>query len=173
MFIGNYSWGFQDFFPDLQVIEGLLGLQSEPCCPALGVALCFPAPNLNWRFKSNFGWAAVTPSVRKFRHYSHRPSRWLPSRWESLGFSVPAACERRAGELADGSQPLLHRLSWHISAVLPGIGDDITTHWGYAGAISSLTSPALSCLWQSALFLYMVTVLLIFSPKTFMTGLHL
>lgn len=117
--------------------------------PALRVALCFPALNSNWCFKSNF----VTSSVRKLRHYRHRPWRWLPSHWESLGFCVPAACEGRAEE----------RLSWHVSVVLPAIGSDIATHWGSAGTISSLTSPARSCFWQPALslFLYMITVLLI------------
>lgn len=102
-------------------LKDCLVCKANVAVPVLGVALCFPALNLNWRFKSNF----VTSTVRKFRHYRHRPSSWLPSHWESLGFCVPAACEGRVEELADGSQPAeLTRLcpaawnwEWHCNSL--------------------------------------------------------
>lgn len=77
MFVGNCSWGLSrllswspSYLKDCYVCKASIAV------PALGVALCFPALNLNWHFKSNFVWAEVTFNVRKFRHCSHRPSRW-------------------------------------------------------------------------------------------------
>lgn len=159
MFTGNCSYGFQDFFPDLQVIWRivvfaewtLLSLPWEWFC----VSQHWIWIDILKAILSELQSLPVSESSGTTATGHQDDHSVTGSHWGFLSL-LPVKEEQRSWWIE--SQPLLSWLSWHVSAVLPGIGNDVATHWGYAGTISSLTSPALSCLWQPALSLLCVSV---------------